>query len=814
MTMENIRAQGLASHADDSAVLRALVALEKEPHESFFQTLVGILAGLLGLESVVAVEFPAAVPRSEVGEKAEPAKVLAVSDEGKVGPPFPMSKPSSGESTFSTAITYEKNAGAFLGPKHPLILYFAAESVVAMPLWTQKGKVLGWLAASSRSPRQDLAPRRAVLEIFAHRAVAELEYRRVNQALHVSRGRYRRFFEDSLAGAFVSKPNGEILACNAAFAEMLGHPSQQALLRTNAADLYWEVKDRNAYLDRLRRDGKVRYSDIRLRRCDGSSLYVSGSVRGTFDTDGELIEINGFVIDETERKLAQERVTDQVAMLNRTDDAVLVCTVEGAPIFWNRGAEDLFGIASSDAGTLGLLDLLGDVKDLDLGELWKIVLKSGEWQGDLERPQGESRTQIVKTRWSLLRDDTGQPTSVLMIGADVTENRALESAVLRTQRMESLGTLAGGIAHDLNNVLAPIQLSLQLLKSRLPSKEDQHLLKILASAAKRASEMVRQVLWFARGVEGKRFPVSLVPLVEELHRIFRETMPRSIEVTAEYSRDVPTVLGDATQIYQVLMNLCLNARDAMPSGGHLLIKLDHREVTQLQASSHSHAHAGPHVVLEVTDTGCGIPAESLDLIFDPFFSTKAERSGTGLGLTTAYSIVKSHGGFIDVLSQPDQGTSFRVYLPPVEEMSSQSSEESAPDLTPVSLSKTILLVDDNIVFLKVASKVLREAGHRILVAAGGVEALDLFAEKSSDIDAVLCDQEMAYLDGTSTLRLMRRMKPDIKIALVSGLPDFKSGIDSVVVLRKPCTAEMLLNTLGQLFDASEEVPSLLPEWKS
>lgn len=804
MTVGTVSSPEVSQCTDDSAVLQALKELEREPPESFFEALVTRLAQLLAVDTVVAVEILEPPPFR---------RILAVSHEGRLSSPFPISKPESASHEDLAAMAHGENARAHLKPEHPLIRYFDAESVVAVQLRSHAGKLLGWLAACRSRPMDDLDRRWSVLEVFGGRATAALEYRRMSLTLRKAKGRYRRFFEDSLAGAFVTKPDGEIVACNAAFAEMLGYPSAEALRRINAFELYWDTKDRTAYLDRLRRDGKVRSSDVRLRRGDGTSLFASTSVRGSFDANGEITEITGFLLDQTERKRAQERVIEQLALLNRTDDAILVCSVEGTPIYWNFGAEELLGVAASDAGSLGLEDLFGDIEGLDLESLWSTVLDSGEWHGELRRPVEEGRVQIVKSRWSLLRDDSGQPTSVLMIGADVTESRALESAVLRTQRMESLGTLAGGIAHDLNNVLAPIQLSLQLLKPKLPSADDQHLLSILGSAAKRATEMVRQVLWFARGIEGKRFPVSLAPLLEELHRIFTETMPRSIEVSTEYERDVPAVLGDATQIFQVLMNLCLNARDSMPSGGQLRMRLASCDVSEHQARSHPGAQAGRHVVLEVADTGCGIPADMLELIFDPFFSTKEERSGTGLGLTTAYSIVKSHGGFIEVRSHPGQGTAIRVYLPPVEQASESGELPEAAADSPEHSQRTILLVDDNISFLKVASKVLKKAGHAVLIAEGGVEALDLFAEKSQTIDAVLCDQEMAHLDGTSTLRLMRRMNPKVRIAMVSGLPEFKPAVDSIVVIKKPCTAETLLSALTRLFTEPPSVPSALPEWE-
>lgn len=299
----------------------------------------------------------------------------------------------------------------------------------------------------------------------------------------------------------------------------------------------------------------------------------------------------------------------------------------------------------------------------------------------------------VESRWTLVRDEAGRPKSILTVDTDITEKKLLEAQFFRAQRLESIGTLASGIAHDLNNILTPILAAAQLLPLKLKNLDDrsQLLLQLLEVNARRGADLVKQVLSFTRGVEGKRVILQMRHLIGEIERILRETLPKSIEVDVKASHDLWTVFGDSTQLHQVLMNLCVNARDAMPLGGTLTIAASNQWIDETDVRTNLEAKVGPYCVLSVADTGTGIATEILDRIFEPFFTTKELGSGTGLGLSTIVGIIKSHGGFITVSSQLSKGTEFKVFLPAV--MIREAAPIENPELHRGD-GNLILVVDD------------------------------------------------------------------------------------------------------------------------
>jgi PAS domain S-box-containing protein len=416
------------------------------------------------------------------------------------------------------------------------------------------------------------------------------------------------------------------------------------------------------------------------------------------------------------------------------------------------------------------------------------------------RPDGAERW--VHDRGFPVRDEHGQVVRIAGLAEDITEQRKLEAQFLRSQRMESIGTLAGGIAHDLNNVLAPIILSVDLLRSDLPAERRDALLKTVETSARRGAGMVKQVLMFARGVDGDRVQLNPKYLLQEIERIIGETFPRTMEIVTEVAADCSPVLGDVTQLQQVLLNLCVNSRNAMPGGGRLTLSASNVDVDAHYAGMNSGAKPGPHVLLQVTDTGEGIPQAIIDKIFDPFFTTKEMGKGTGLGLSTVQAIVKSHGGFVHVYSEPKRGTTFKIYLP----ATSLAAVESSP-LEPVELPRgqgqLILVVDDEEPIRHVTKNTLEAFGYRVLVAQDGAEAVALFAQHSEDVALVLTDMMMPVLDGAAAILIMNRIKPGTRVIATSGLTSAqalsKKLPDTVKHhLSKPYPADKLLLTVSQV----------------
>ncbi|HEU0173485.1 MAG TPA: response regulator [Blastocatellia bacterium] len=383
---------------------------------------------------------------------------------------------------------------------------------------------------------------------------------------------------------------------------------------------------------------------------------------------------------------------------------------------------------------------------------------------------------------------------------DITDKKRLESQFLRAQRMESIGTLAGGIAHDLNNVLSPILTAVELLQMRLADESSQRLLNILHTNAVRGGEMIKQVLSFARGVEGEHIPLQPTHLIKEIVKILADTMPKNIDITFSIDPDLSSVSGDATQIHQVLMNLCVNARDAMPQGGELRIEAENVEIDEHYARMNVEAKPGKYVSVGVIDTGFGISEQNLTKIFDPFFTTKEHGQGTGLGLSTVAGIVRSHGGFVNVYSEVGRGARFKVYLPAIEAAQPAPAQPSRRDL-PTGNGELILVIDDENAIREVARETLSAFGYRVMIASDGAEAMAVFAAHKDEVKVVMTDMMMPYMDGPTTIRALRRLDPKVKIIATSGLKAENKIADAAQLgvktfLPKPYTAEKLLKTVA------------------
>jgi CheY-like chemotaxis protein len=365
--------------------------------------------------------------------------------------------------------------------------------------------------------------------------------------------------------------------------------------------------------------------------------------------------------------------------------------------------------------------------------------------------------------------------------------------------MESIGMLAGGIAHDLNNVLAPIVMATQLLRLRFPDAESQKLLGTVEASAQRGAELVRQVLTFARGLEGQHLLVHPKALVRDVERLLAETVGKSIEVVSQIEPDLWPVPGDPTQLHQVLMNLCINARDAMPEGGRLRIGVRNVRVDEQYAAMSQELRPGLYVLFEVQDTGHGVPPEIRERIFEPFFSTKKPGKGTGLGLSTARTIVRNHDGVISLESEMGRGTTFRVFLPASLETATARGT-AAPLPPPRGSGETILVVDDEASILSITRHALEMYGYQALTASNGAEALALFAQKRGAIAAVLTDMAMPVLDGAALIYALRKIDPDVKVIAASGLKSTVQsmepfGLGTTAFLAKPFTAETMLHAI-------------------
>ncbi|HXT10705.1 MAG TPA: PAS domain S-box protein [Candidatus Angelobacter sp.] len=507
--------------------------------------------------------------------------------------------------------------------------------------------------------------------------------------------------------------------------------------------------------------------------------------------------------DITHSVRADEQLRSQAALLDISQDAIYVRDFSDKILYWNDGAQHLYGWTLTEVRGKTATQLLSSSNDIQWSEALEAVRKQGQWSGELRQKRRDGRELIIQSRWTAVNERKGTPRAILVVNTDITEKKKLEAQLLRAQRLESIGTLASGLAHDLNNVLAPILMTVSFLKEEAQSETALGMISTLETCARRGAHIVRQVLMFARGVEGTRVLLQPKNLIEEMERIARETFPRYLHIETHICKQPWLIAGDSTQLQQVLMNLWVNARDAMPQGGTLTARVENVIVDPAETHLHPKAKAGPHVLISIADTGTGIPPELMDKIFDPFFTTKPVGQGTGLGLPTVLGIVESHGGFLHVDSKVGNGTVFKVYIPSASPENEHEIVDTQFTTLPRGNGEVILIVDDEPAIRGIASRILASHGYRPLTACEGMEALALFEQNRDNVKAVITDMMMPRMDGPTTIRSLRALKPELKTIMMTGLGEDgrvaeAKAAGSDVVISKPFTTEQLLGTLKQL----------------
>jgi PAS domain S-box-containing protein len=474
----------------------------------------------------------------------------------------------------------------------------------------------------------------------------------------------------------------------------------------------------------------------------------------------------------------------------------------------SKSYEQIFGLGSATSADDGWLDHIHPEDRVRITASLDQALAGAAkiWDEEYRFRLRDGTYAEVRDRSQIIRDETGR--AIRMVGgmSDLTEQKKLEAQYLRAQRMESIGTLAGGIAHDLNNVLTPVLLSIGMLRENLgQDREGIQILETIESSAQRGASLVRQVLSFARGFGGERSLVDLRRLLIEIERIMQETFPRSIRLSVVRPSVLWLAPGDATQLHQVLMNLALNARDAMPQGGRLSLSVENLALDRSSAGIDGEPRSGPHVLIKVSDTGHGIAPDIRDRIFEPFFTTKEVGQGTGLGLSTVHAIVKSHGGFVNVQSEPGHGTTFTVGLPASPAPSAADVRPADDAELPRGRGELILVIDDEAPIRTVGQRMLEKHGYRVLTAADGAAGLAVFTQEADNIAAVIIDMMMPVMDGPTAIRAMLRLRPATRLIAVSGLNAAGQIARAVQAgakdcLAKPYTAGEMLRLVRAVLD--------------
>jgi len=526
-----------------------------------------------------------------------------------------------------------------------------------------------------------------------------------------------------------------------------------------------------------------------------SKPYDHAELRTRVRTITRLNRYGRLLRERAKVEEASQKIREQAALIDLTTDAIVVLDTNGRVNFWNSGAEKVFGTTAEEACGRPLAALISTGDSARLDKALTEARLTGEWRGDLLaiRPNGDN--VIAHSHWILLRHADGTERGILTVSTDQTDFKKLQAQFFRAQRMESLGALAGGIAHDLNNMLSPVLMAAEMLQTSPPEEVQLAMARVIQTSAHRGAGLVRQILAFARGSEGaERTELQPGHLVNDVVGMARETFPKTITINSRAAEELNLIYADPTQIHQVLLNLLVNARDAMNGSGTITVAAENRALDAAFAAQKPGAQAGPHVVLRVTDTGSGMTPEVLAKIWNPFFTTKPPGKGTGIGLSTVAKIVHEHDGFVDVTSQPGRGTTFSIFLPATGG-TAPGVMAAAPAPLPLGHGERVLVVDDEAALAHMVQTLLAEHNYTVTVADGPAAALSTFT-RGEQFDLTLVDLNMPVMDGARLAKVLRNIRPQIRVILVTGsqqvqTEQIKAG-EFTAVVAKPFTAETLL----------------------
>jgi PAS domain S-box-containing protein len=725
----------------------------------------------------------------------------------------PMDVTLSGEVAHTGSILIETETFNRREYAAPVLRRLGVQTFVCIPIKT-RNKVIGTLSLAHDKKIQIEPPVMVAATSLANYLATLLDRLQARHALHRGEIELAAVYDRAPSAMCLFDERLDIVRANRAAADFVGCSQAElngdrffrAIQKQKILDDDPAIQNMRAVLADTLVSGKSRHR-IRMEQSHSPGHGPESSTIHLLSTERIQAEGANRVLmcleDITPSVRADEQIRSQAALLDISGDAIYVRNFSNRIIYWNEGAHRLYGWSAADARgkTINELDVTVDPQESALA--LKTVQEQEKWAGEMRQKSRDGREWIVQSRWTLMRERDGKPKAILVVNTDITEKKKLEAQLLRSQRMESIGTLASGLAHDLNNVLAPIMMALEFLRDGVEDESLQTYVQTLEMCSLRGASIIRQVLMFARGVEGERILINPKHLILEMERIARETFSRSIEIRTVLPKEPCILLGDATQIQQVLMNLCVNARDAMPRGGMLMIRLEKVHLDEEGARIHIKAKPGDYVVISVSDSGTGIPPELMDKIFDPFFTTKPLGQGTGLGLATTLGIAEKHGGFIHVESLADKGTTFKVHFPAARVEKEETSKEWGPAVLSQGNGELILIVDDEPAIRRLAETVLARNGYRTLLATDGREGLSLYKQHRAEIKLIVSDLMMPHMDGPSLIRELRQQQADVKAIMITGLGEENrmgearaAGVDTI--LNKPFTAEQLLTSMKQL----------------
>ncbi len=609
------------------------------------------------------------------------------------------------------------------------------------------------------------------------------ELRQTQQALRQSEAHYHGLFEGVPVGLYCTTPEGKIIDANAMLIEMMGYPDRATLLACNAAELYADPSDRKAWRRDMDQCASFYCSEIKMRRYDGRIICVANYSRAVRDSEGRILYYEGGLKDVTEQVQAQEALRRSEekyralyeetkraeelhrSLLNSSADAIVTYDLEGRVTYVSPVFTKLFGWRLEEIEGRRIPFVPDSEKEKTNGIIRDLIVHGKGCHGFETRCYTkDGRLMDVSISASRYDDHLGRPAGLLVVIRNITEKKMLEAQLIQAQKMEAIGTLAGGIAHDFNNLMMAILGNISVMLYDMDKSHAHYQrLKNMERQIQRGSKLTNQLLGYARKGRYEVRPFDLNELIRESCEAFGRTR-KEIRISLELDPELCFIQGDQSQIEQVLLNLCVNAADAMPAGGNLFITtadITHRDI----AGRSFHVKPGRYVQLTLKDTGVGMRPETIERIFDPFFTTKEMGRGTGLGLASVYGIVKAHGGYIEVESEPGSGTTFLVYLPATDERPEAIVESKEQILTG---SGTILLVDDEETVLDVGSQMLKRLNYRVIKAECGQKAIEFYSAQPGKVDLVILDMIMPDMGGGEVYDRLKEINPAVRVLLSSG----------------------------------------------
>ncbi len=779
--------------------------------KEFFASFVRHLAASLGVRYSILTET--------VGDRKDSLRILAScgSDKFLPGVEYAVAGTPCAEVVKEGRVVYYPDHVRQLFSQDMELAEMGAESYLAAPLISQTGATLGHLCIIDDKPLLNAEMARSLISIFAARASAELERKRAEEALRESEERLSLAVDaanigtwdwDLITGKIVwgghhhrvfGLAEGQFDGTYEMFERFI-HPDDAASL---AAAVEQAIKTRTTYEHEYRVVGP-----------DGSVRWAYGKGAAHYDFEGRPVRMIGTVMDITRRKQSEtalRRAEEKYrSMIENASYGIFSSTAEGRFTSANPALIRMLGYDS--AQDLMAVDIARDVflNPEERAELIKLFREAGRIEGlevQWKRRDGSPMTARLSVR--IIESEQGEIEGFEGIVEDVTERRFLEEQLRQSQRMEAIGKLAGGVAHDFNNLLTAIvgysQVTLSSLDKSDPRRQN---IEEVYRAGKRAADLTRQLLAFSRKQILQPRDINLNRVIADLEKMLRRLIGEDIEMITRFDPDLGTVKADPGQIEQVIVNLVVNARDAMPEGGMLMIETANVELDEFYARRHISVRPGLYALIAISDTGVGIDEETQSRIFEPFFTTKELGKGTGLGLSTVYGIVKQSGGNIWVYSEKEKGTTFKIYLPVIEQ---EATLEEREEVETESLrgSETILIVEDDEGVRGLARLVLRDAGYRVLEAGNGLEAIQISQQHEGPIHLMLSDVVMPQMSGSDLARRIARLRPDMKVILMSGYTEtaiMNQGIaESEAFLPKPFSPHSLTRKVREVLDAENSL---------